>query len=128
MKNIEFEKKLFTGIQEEEWKKEQLYLKELPKEEPIKIFQLRQLFHPGVYVYIKPRNHKIYWEGEAIYIPSSFYNCNVNDISLRKSYDEELCNHGSIGIFIDKIDVWEEIADKRELEKINEYYELNEEF
>ena len=108
----------------EEWVKEQLYLTELPKVEPIKVIQIQQLFHPRVYVYIKPSNHKLYWEGEAIYIPSSLYNCDIRDMSLRRSDDEEPYKHGSVGIFIDKVDFWEELADKNELQEINEYYEV----
>lgn len=98
------------------------YLEELPKAEPIKVFQLQQLFHPGVYVYIKPSNHKLYWEGEAIYIPSSFYECDVKDIGIRKKYEGEDFEHGSVSIFIDKVPEWEETAIKRELDYINEYY------
>lgn len=109
----------------EEWVREQLYLKEIPKAEPIKVIQIQKLFHKRVQVFIKPNNHNLYWEGEAIYIPSSFYNCEIKDMSLRRSGDEEIYNNGSVTIFIDKIDFWEEISDKRELKEINEYYEEN---
>lgn len=105
-----------------EWVKEQPYLTELPKAEPIKVIQLQQLFHPKVQVFIKPNNHKLYWEGEAMYIPVSFYNCDIKDISLRKRNEEEPWLNGSVAVFIDKIDFWEEIADRNELEEINEYY------
>lgn len=98
------------------------YLEELPKAEPIKVFQLQQLFYPKVYVFVKPNNHKTYWEGEAIYIPSSFYECDVKDIGLRKKYEGEDFEHGSVSIFIDKLPEWEETAIKRELDDINEYY------
>lgn len=108
-----------------EWVKEQPYLSELPKAEPIKVIQLQQLFFPKVQVFIKPNNHKLYWEGEAKYIPVSFYDCEIRDMSLRRSFEEEPYNHGSVSIFIDKIEFWEEVSDKHELEEINEYYAEN---
>lgn len=105
-----------------EWIKEQPYLTELSKAEPIKVIQIQQLFHPKVQVFIKPSNHKLYWGGEAMYIPVSLYDCKIRDMSLRRSFEEEPYKHGSVAIFIDKIDFWEEVSDKNELEEINEYY------
>ncbi len=101
---------------------QQNYITEFPKTQPITILQMQRLLHPNVVVYIKPSNHKLYWKGEAIYIPSSLYNCEIRDMSLRRSDDEEPYKYGSVGVFIEKVDFWEEIADKNEINEINDFY------
>ena len=66
------------------------YLQTLPQAEPITLLQFQKLLHPDVHVYIKPNNHKIYWEGQALFIPKEMYDWKVRDVSLRKCNEEEV--------------------------------------
>lgn len=98
------------------------YLQELPKAEPITLLQFQRLFYPYVEVFIKPNNHKIYWQGPALYIPKEMYSWEVRDISLRKSYEEEQYRYGSVSLFVEPNEFYDALSDLEELEMINEYH------
>ena len=98
------------------------YLNVLPKVSPVTIYQLCQLIHSGVYIWIKPSSHKCYWDGEAKYIPPSMYEWKVIDIALIRPFMSGTHTHGSLAFYVETSDKWEEIAGKKELEEINNYY------
>lgn len=106
----------------EQEKAKNMYLTELGKAEKITILQFQKLLHPDVEVYIKPSNHKLYWRGQAMYIPKDMYDWKVKDLSLAKKGQVELFEHGSIALFVEENEKYEEIADKAELDEINSYY------
>lgn len=120
--NEEFENNVTQVLLNESIKANEPYLQTLPQAEPITLLQFQKLLHPDVEVYIKPNNHKMYWKGQALFIPKEMYDWKVRDISLRKRNEEEVWEHGSIALFVDFDETYDSIADSKELQEINEYH------
>ena len=62
------------------------YLEEIPKANKITILQFQQLFCPDVIVYVKPNNHKIYYNGSALYMPKDMYDWEVSRINSKQLF------------------------------------------
>ena len=109
-------------VKEEGKQANEQYLSELGRAENITLLQFQKLLHPMVDVVIKPNNHKTYWTGSALYIPKEMYGATVKDVSLRKKGQQEFSEHGTICFFVEQNEMYEKIADEKELEEINRYY------
>lgn len=91
------------------------YLEQLPNAKEVTLLQLQKVCSRFLEVYIKPGNHKTYWSGEFGYLPKDMYDFKIMDISVGRK---------SLKIFVEFNEKWDQLADEKELEAINEYYKF----
>lgn len=55
------------------------------------------------------------------------YDWKIRDVSLIKPYQTEHNENGSITLFVDCNESYDEMADKEEMEEINDFYDFSKE-